>query len=100
MSENDHNTDSDAHVENETNVKENLRKNYEEEQKKLREALADIKSRIHNFEKLAKKDFDAIEGDLQNYVADLENEIKQKPLKSIGIAAGVGLFVGLLISRH
>ena len=81
-------------------VKKDLNNSYKREQKRLEAALADIKSRIGGFEKIAQKDIDAIEQNLEGYVADLEKEIKQKPISSVGIAAGVGIFIGLLLSRH
>ena len=32
-------------------------------------------------------------------LADLENQVRRHPLAALGIAAGVGLVVGLLLSR-
>jgi ElaB/YqjD/DUF883 family membrane-anchored ribosome-binding protein len=36
---------------------------------------------------------------LEPAVADLENQVRRHPLAALGIAAGVGLVLGLLLSR-
>lgn len=39
-------------------------------------------------------------GDLQAHLDELEDLVRENPLVAVGVAAGVGLLVGLLLSRR
>jgi len=49
---------------------------------------------------LFKTEKDKLIHDLQAVIKDTEDFVKVNPWKSVGIAAGVGLVVGLLVGRR
>ena len=51
-------------------------------------------------EDLSEPDAKGLGDDLQKHLDELEDLIRESPLAAVGVAAGVGLLLGLLLSRR
>jgi len=65
--------------------------------------MGDLKAVINDAEELlrdaAEEHGDKVKEHLQDAGAELEKRVRAHPLAAVGIAAGVGLILGLLLSR-
>ena len=51
-------------------------------------------------EDVAEPESKGLGGDLQKQIDELEELIRESPLAAVGVAAGVGLLLGLLLNRR
>ncbi len=65
----------------------------------IKELRDDITIIADNVRETAGAQFDQAQKLANDTVSDLETRVRKDPLLSVGIAAGVGLLVGALISR-
>ncbi len=60
---------------------------------KIRESLESARSRLHDFERVARR-----QG--EDAVIATEDYVKRNPWQAMGIAAGLGLVMGVLLARR
>ena len=68
------------------------------------ETIADLRSRVEKSLRQARKHIERAQADSKERARQVtetaESRVREKPWQSVGIAAGLGLLLGLLISRR
>ena len=72
----------------------------EEAGEKLKAMLTEVTEKANALEKKFQQQITQAEDTVKKEVADAEDKIRENPLLAVGIAAGFGILVGLLINRN
>jgi ElaB/YqjD/DUF883 family membrane-anchored ribosome-binding protein len=84
-----------------TNVKEDpLYKKLEEAGENLKTLLNDVSEKANNLEKKFQNQISQAGDSVKKEIADAEGKIRENPFLAVGIAAGFGILVGLLLNRN
>ena len=67
---------------------------------KLNVVLGDLRVKAQQTEKAIRKNLAQAETSVREGVAHTETRIKDNPFAAVGIAAGIGFVIGLLVNRN
>ena len=67
---------------------------------KLNAVLSDLRVKARETEKVVRKNLAQAESQVRQGVAQTETKIKEYPFAAVGIAAGIGFIIGLLVNRN
>ena len=67
---------------------------------KLNAVLGDLRVKAQQTEKAIRKNLAQAETSVREGVAHTETRIKDNPFAAVGIAAGIGFVIGLLVNRN
>ncbi len=67
---------------------------------KLNVVLGDLREKAQQTEKMIRRNLAQAETSVREGVAHTETRIKDNPFAAVGIAAGIGFIVGLLVNRN
>lgn len=67
---------------------------------KLNAVLADLRVKAQQTEQAIRKNLVHAEQSVREGVAHTETRIKENPFAAVGIAAGIGFVIGLLVNRN
>ena len=67
---------------------------------KLNTVLTDLRGKASETEKVVRKGLGQAEESVRQGVQQTETKIKEYPFAAVGIAAGLGFIIGLLVNRN
>jgi len=67
---------------------------------KLNTVLADLRGKAVETEKVVRKSLGSAEESMRQGVHQTETKIREYPFAAVGIAAGLGFIIGLLVNRN
>jgi len=67
---------------------------------KLNSVLTDLRGKARETEKAVRKSLGQAEESVRQGVQQTETKIKEYPFAAVGIAAGIGFIIGLLVNRN
>jgi ElaB/YqjD/DUF883 family membrane-anchored ribosome-binding protein len=67
---------------------------------KLNAVLTDLRVKARETEKVVRKNLAQAEKSVKHGVQHTETKIREYPLAAVGIAAGLGFIIGLLVNRN
>jgi ElaB/YqjD/DUF883 family membrane-anchored ribosome-binding protein len=89
----------DSPMSDEPGTKERLKARAREARDRLNGILHDLGARAEGAEQVLKDQYGRAEASVKQGLDHTEVKIKEHPFTAVGIAAGVGLVIGLLINR-